>query len=268
METFQFTHPVRGATSRHISGTSLFKCFNSRTPCGVRQSDSSLYVRVQKFQFTHPVRGATISRAYAVEKKRVSIHAPRAGCDYTLVLGSPRARRFNSRTPCGVRLQARLVVEIVALVSIHAPRAGCDQDQNTPTKASLSFNSRTPCGVRQQLSSPPIETPVFQFTHPVRGATTDYPHLTLSYDVSIHAPRAGCDYLCSVRKEEVNAFQFTHPVRGATPDNRIFSFVGEGFNSRTPCGVRHLECKIQGKLDGVSIHAPRAGCDCDAQRYA
>ena len=57
---------------------------------------------------------------------------------------------------------------------------------------------------------------MFQFTHPVRGATScnDYP--TRRKRVSIHAPREGCDgdmwYNASARE----LFQFTHPVRGAT----------------------------------------------------
>ena len=57
-----------------------------------------------KFQFTHPGRGATTSESVRYTGKRVSIHAPREGCDcvkFSIVWG---------------------VVE----VSIHAPREGCD----------------------------------------------------------------------------------------------------------------------------------------------
>ena len=77
------------------------------------------------FQFTHPVRGATDAKLKALKSSAVSIHAPRAGCDDTPTAAStpcevsihaPRAgcdsvlcwkriryKRFNSRTPCGVR---------------------------------------------------------------------------------------------------------------------------------------------------------------------
>ncbi|EFR34558.1 hypothetical protein HMPREF9294_0149 [Porphyromonas asaccharolytica PR426713P-I] len=34
---FQFTHPVRGATCPAKWGEQNRQCFNSRTPCGVRQ---------------------------------------------------------------------------------------------------------------------------------------------------------------------------------------------------------------------------------------
>ncbi len=78
---FQFTHPGRGATPMLLLWSVCVSSFNSRTPGGVRQE-----------------RGQAFHQGY-----RVSIHAPREGCDNTLV----------------VRL-LRIVV------SIHAPREGCD----------------------------------------------------------------------------------------------------------------------------------------------
>ena len=59
-DTFQFTHPVRGATFEGLS-----KAFDP-----------------EQFQFTHPVRGATdVEYALAIVGL-VSIHAPREGCDF------------------------------------------------------------------------------------------------------------------------------------------------------------------------------------------
>ena len=124
-----------------------------------------------KFQFTHPVRGATPVDAYG-------------GLDELC---------FNSRTPCGVRpgcgrqaardepfqfthpvrgaTSSEGGVHGQRIVSIHAPRAGCDLSTSSPSLGWECFNSRTPCGVRPV----PVEyrdiTQVFQFTHPVRGAT-------------------------------------------------------------------------------------------------
>ena len=79
-------------------------------------------------------------------------------------------------------------------------------------------------------------------------------------------------------------FQFTHPVRGATPRLARMSSGNACFNSRTPCGVRLWYCimwarggrfqfthPVRGATyvpyrllipNYVSIHAPRAGCDC------
>ena len=80
--------------------------------------------------------------------------------------------------------------------------------------------------------------PVFQSTHPVRGATSTRRGFPAFAQISIHAPRAGCDgyHLRDARRSA--QFQSTHPVRGAT----------------------HGRCiDVQGLR--ISIHAPRAGCD-------
>ena len=61
-----------------------------------------------------------------------------------------------------------------------------------------------------------VQTVVFQFTHPVWGATAPAVRLKLATDVSIHAPRVGCDYLRHLALTEDLPFQFTHPVWGAT----------------------------------------------------
>ena len=106
---------------------------------------------------------------------------------------------------------------------------------------------------------------LFQFTHPVWGATVKVPPCKVSRLVSIHAPRVGCDtverYLDYLGYVSIHAprvgcdkgvstsdllqrvFQFTHPVWGATvaQEDRV---AQEGrFNSRTPCGVRLLATK-------------------------
>ena len=56
--------------------------------------------------------------------------------------------------------------------------------------------------------------------------------------ISIHAPRAGCDLSRQRRYSRGGKFQSTHPVRGAT-----FRVITE---------LKELV---------ISIHAPRAGCD-------
>ena len=78
-------------------------------------------------------------------------------------------------------------------------------------------------------------------------------------------------------------FQSTHPVRGATTGSRDCRAAPKNFNPRTPCGVRQSSpARISGRRAfqsthpvrgatgvhafliqqrGISIHAPRAGCD-------
>ena len=104
---------------------------------------------VNGFQSTHPVRGAT-TRALGVElASRISIHAPRAGCDQIIFKGMDKPAfqsthpvrgatdelleenngltNFNPRTPCGVRPEEHGFNGLHLAISIHAPRAGCDQ---------------------------------------------------------------------------------------------------------------------------------------------
>ena len=102
----------------------------------------------------------------------------------------------------------------------------------------VSFNSRTPGGVRHndrstfahlcyvsihapregcdsEVSSAEKERILFQFTHPGRGATYTPIAISCRSLVSIHAPREGCD----------QKYQYQSPNL-------------QGFNSRTPGGVR------------------------------
>ena len=101
--------------------------------------------------------------------------------------------------------------------------------------------------------------------------------------ISIHAPRAGCDVVAHSNAWCRQKFQSTHPVRGATCTDRQAIRVARDFNPRTPCGVRHhphsytASCRefqsthpVRGATSNprtialfisISIHAPRAGCD-------
>ena len=169
------------------------------------------------FQFTHPGRGATDTRHLSRIVYRVSIHAPREGCDSQRPPWRRRIRCFNSRTPGGVRPGGSLkdrdascfnsrtpggvrpqffqLGDVEVAVSIHAPREGCD--------------------LAQAVNVDPFA--LFQFTHPGRGATTAGALCLDLLLVSIHAPREGCDRTTKRTK-----------------------YVHCGFNSRTPGGVRRL----------------------------
>ena len=68
--------------------------------------------------------------------------------------------------------------------------------------------------MQNQLISSEVQ---FQFTHPGRGATDSTKSRILGeMEVSIHAPREGCDLQVLFRLNFSALFQFTHPGRGAT----------------------------------------------------
>ena len=123
-------------------------CFNSRTPGGVRRKLVKLAKDKGLFQFTHPGRGATQNHRPRGVNPRVSIHAPREGCDdISEVITTAQTVSIHApREGCDV---SRLRAVKADRVSIHAPREGCDVDV-----VILIYGDTT-----------------FQFTHPGRGAT-------------------------------------------------------------------------------------------------
>ena len=81
---FQSTHPARGATVRGGRPGSHRKNFNPRTPRGVRLLQEQEAELEQVFQSTHPARGATHRHIQGRQYSKISIHAPREGCDSKL----------------------------------------------------------------------------------------------------------------------------------------------------------------------------------------
>ena len=159
------------------------------------------------------------------DRIKISIHAPRAGCDST-------RRGFPA----------------FAQISIHVPRAGCDYasgDRSLTVKQ--TFQSTYPVrGATTIFTLPLVRSRRFQSTYPVRGATGFPAHAKTTSGISIHVPRAGCDarnrqfircgfYFnprtpCGVRLcapcfpvSPARQFQSTYPVRGATANLTILT---------------------------------------------
>ena len=129
-------------------------------------------------------------------------------------------------------------------VSIHAPWEGCDSAQPSSPPHLESFNSRTLGRVRRLWKCLDSASLMFQFTHPGKGATATAEPTQVDQEVSIHAPREGCDSILAD----------TYSSRGC-------------FNSRTPGGVRLISVTFVPHSLCVSIHAPREGCDTSRSRH-
>ena len=123
-------------------------------------------------------------------------------------------------------------------VSIHAPREGCDFGARLARMEASVFQFTHPGRGATDRNIDPAKYGAFQFTHPGRGATG-------------LAPGGGSR----------GAFQFTHPGRGATGYYEGKTCLWKSFNSRTPGGVRLGSGNGGMERVGVSIHAPREGCD-------
>ena len=125
-------------------------------------------------------------------------------------------------------------------ISIHAPHAGCDHHPGDGQDAYLSISIHAPhAGCDSDRSAHGYRLLRFQSTHPMRGATATWP--PGGYRPSNFNPRTPC---------------------GVRPDVPLFDIPKPGdFNPRTPCGVRLIRQSSAFPTNGISIHAPHAGCD-------
>ncbi len=191
------------------------RCFNPRTPCGVRHKILKSDKLKQLFQSTHSLRSATAWLQWDNSQAPVSIHALLAECDRPPCRGKYRQQGFNPRTPCGVRpgpaffpsyylrfqsthsLRSATDPDDMATflreVSIHALLAECDKWAFGLISAVCCFNPRTPCGVRHVINRPLAGTVRFQSTHSLRSATLLLSFRLPKLPVSIHALLAECD---------------------------------------------------------------------------
>ena len=241
---FQSTHPMRGATQRHIVLCRRNSNFNPRTPCGVRLCG----------------RGA--SRAAGL----ISIHAPHAGCDMGVDV-TPVKIYISIHAPHAGCDNLSGIVEISFFISIHAPHAGCDRINGSAQSSPSGFQSTHPMRGATKWRSRHSNNLLFQSTHPMRGATTAVPApVRRRRHFNPRTP-------CGVRRENshneiiLKIFQSTHPMRGATGCHRSPNRRPCYFNPRTPCGVRQTGKALTPAEEKISIHAPLAGCDTGAPNF-
>ena len=168
---FQSTHPARGATPYWCVLARPAFHFNPRTPRGVRRDGMSAPMRGGDFNPRTPrgVRQYAGADLEAIEK--ISIHAPREGCDYYKSKRPSWSRYFNPRTPRGVRLTGISRGDNIAKFQSTHPARGATVFWYQPHIPQFYFNPRTPRGVRQG------------------GETMNITDVK----ISIHAPREGCD---------------------------------------------------------------------------
>ena len=119
----------------------LLVSFNPRTPCGVRPFDEHNLSLFLMFQSTHSLRSATISPKNKQHFYDVSIHALLSECDALRFDSLRPLKRFNPRTPCGVRPWNFSRQWPGCRVSIHALLAECDSMHSAPTLQPCWFQS-------------------------------------------------------------------------------------------------------------------------------
>ena len=188
--------------------------FNPRTPCGVRLGTTIGLAHACEFQSTHSLRSATTVFLRAVARTAVSIHALLAECDSSIDDATLFLPGFNPRTPCGVR---RYFVKAI--------------NSSAGFQSTHSLRSATGfLGIRGCRG-------LFQSTHSLRSATIRVKYEDCPHIVSIHALLAECDGMAGSRprhrRVSIHALLAEcDPTPSSWPGTR------DGFNPRTPCGVR------------------------------
>ena len=253
-------HAPRAGRDVQVQGKhGVYTSFNPRAPCGARLDISNPFILYLTVSIHAPHAGRDQYLVEKLNKAEVSIHAPRAGRDDDAGAGHMHYPRFNPRAPCGARRYlsgssqyrrgfnprapcgARRTYEITkSRERRFNPRAPCGARQGDAglLRPPPRFNPRAPCGARPAAIQYPGNRIRFQFTRPVRGATSAAPYDHLPLCVSIHAPHAGrdsrrfgncterrcfnprapCGVRLTVTKDEPSfyVFQSTRPMRGAT----------------------------------------------------
>ena len=101
---------------------------------------------------------------------------------------------------------------------------------------------------------------IFQSTHPARGATDEDDDEDDDEEISIHAPREGCD-LC-LRMSRISSLNFNpRTPRGVRHDIHGFNFFIRQFQSTHPARGATMTTAKDITILKISIHAPREGCD-------
>ena len=143
-------------------------------------------------------------------------------------------RCFNPRAPCGARPLSGSSRSADILFQSTRPVRGATAKIGIVRCASGGFNPRAPCGARHG-------TPFAGF----RGGR-----------VSIHAPRAGRDWVRHYDCRSQGKFQSTRPVRGAT-SSALISLPDASFQSTRPVrGATSSTCSTAWKRNCFNPRAP------------
>ena len=116
-------------------------------------------------------------------------------------------------------------------------------------------------GVRRRPGKALCTNKLFQSTHPCAGCDHVAPRVLVQQQH--FNPRTPCGVRQSAKHSNTQSkvFQSTHPVRGATP-SALSHYICMGISIHAPRAGCDMKCtRSTARARKISIHAPRAGCD-------
>ena len=151
------------------------RCFNPRTPCGVRLGSAIAPIPGNRFQSTHSLRSATVPRLEQIAYRKVSIHALLAECDRNRSESSRYSFLFQSTHSLRSATNAVLITPLPPIVSIHALLAECDRPCPGYFRSGAEFQSTHSLRSATSSISRLRYNAWFQSTHSLRSATRIVP---------------------------------------------------------------------------------------------
>ena len=137
---FQSTLPARGATDFLRSHHAEPKDFNPRSPHGERLTFYEAITQNRKISIHAPRTGSDYTLITLGRVLEISIHAPRTGSDDHVPLIKRLTSTISIHAPRTGSDATRIPVDTHSIISIHAPRTGSD-DYSTSHKSGHPFTA-------------------------------------------------------------------------------------------------------------------------------
>ncbi len=190
--------------------------FNPRSPWGERPVFSDSCAKTSIISIHAPRGGSDFWVLIMLQPKRVfQSTLPVGGATVVVAVVAKHGRNFNPRSPWGERPQPVFRLLGGGEFQSTLPVGGATRRSPNTSKHCL-FQSTLPVGGATASAAQSAPGTLFQSTLPVGGATADFKNDILEDIISIHAPRGGSHQERWHRCVEQKIFQSTLPVGGAT----------------------------------------------------
>ena len=237
--------PREGCDRWCLYASRSLRCFNSRTPGGVRLDLTSRVQREFVFQFTHPGRGATTHSQHLQDRQEFQFTHPGRGATPNCQDDHYTNHSFNSRTPGGVRPLLGGVLGYLGQFQFTHPGRGATQNELNYKLFQEQFQFTHPGrGATRMERRSLVTLGWFQFTHPGRGAT-GVAQIRGSHNLSFNSRTPGGvrpSWTC--RKDDAYCFNSRTPGGVRLGVGCSLTAISS-FNSRTPGGVRQCGAKLR-----------------------
>ena len=149
---FQSTRPMRGATCgllrRYVGAV---RYFNPRAPCGARLNQNNVRNFAAYFNPRAPCGARRFRRFCWRYGRPISIHAPHAGRDSSMLSTAATVERFQSTRPMRGATGTISPLFTFKYISTHAPHAGRDPEQQPPATGTGAISIHAPHAGRDLL---------------------------------------------------------------------------------------------------------------------